>query len=136
MAIQNCPNFAARAASNTTRLANMLRVAHTLSDLQRDQLSVAANQVEVGTNQIEVARTQYVIGLNGIAQDAANLVQQLNGSCGAPAPDFYQVCGNAIRVVADFNASLAHARSVFMPYKQAVQTELDRQSAMIQRMGG
>jgi hypothetical protein len=136
MGVQNCPNFAAQAASNTTRVANMLRVAPTLSDLQRDQLSVAANQVEVGTNQIEVARTQYVIGLNGIAQDGANLVQQLNGSCGAPAPDLYPVCGNARRAVGDFTASVAHGRSVVMPYKAAVQGELDRQQALIQRIVG
>jgi hypothetical protein len=136
-AIANCPDFGSRSAANTARIANMLRVAPTLSDFDRNRLVVAANQVEVGTNQIEVARSQYAIALNGIVQDAAPIAQQLTTFCAsAEGAQFGQQCADAKTAASDFIASLARGRTAFNGYKQAVQTELDRQAAMIQRMGG
>jgi hypothetical protein len=115
----------------------MMRVAPTLSDFDRSRLSVAANQIEVGTNQIEVVRSQYAIALNAIVDDAAPIAQQLVAFCASTqGPQFGRPCADANAAAGDFQASLAHGRSVFIGYKQAVQTELDRQSAMIQRMGG
>jgi len=135
--IANCPDFGQRSAANTSRIAKMMEVAPTVSDVQRNQLIVAANQVEVGTNQIEVARSQYAIALNQIVQQAGPLAEQLLGFCGSTqGAQFAQPCGPAKAAAVDYQASLARGKSAFLGYKQAVQDELARQSAMIQRMGG
>jgi hypothetical protein len=98
---------------------------------------VAANQVEVGTSQIEVARSQYAIGLNQIVQDAAPIADLLERFCGSPqGAQFVEPCVGATAAAADYRASFARDRTSFIGYKQAVQDELNRQTAMIQRMGG
>lgn len=132
-----CPDFGKQSAANTDRIGKMMRIAPTLSDVDRNQLVVAANQVEVGTNQIEVARSQYAIELNQIVLDAAPLVEQLQRACAASqGSQFAQPCVGGNAAAADFQASLARGRNAFVGYKQAVQNELNRQSEMIQRMGG
>lgn len=134
-AIANCPDFRQRAASNTARIAKMLQVAKTLSGVDRSQLAVEANQIEVGTNQIEVARSQYAIALNQIVQDAGPMAAQLQQLCNSSGGvQFAQPCGPAKAAAADFAASLARGRSAFLGFKQAVQDELDRQSALIRQM--
>lgn len=136
-AIANCPNFHQRAAANTARIAKMLEVATTLSSMQRNQLIVEANQVQVGTNQIEVARSQYAIGLNQIVQDAGPIAEQLKHFCDSPdGAQFSQPCGPAKAAADDFTASFARGRNAFVGYKQSVQDELDRQSALIRQMNG
>lgn len=136
-AIANCPDFARRSAMNSTRVEKMLRLAPTLSEIERNQLVVSANQVEVGTNQIEVARAQYAIGLNQIIQDATPIADAIDRFCGSPqGAQFPQPCETAKAAAADFRVSFARDRTSFVGYKQAVQDELNRQSAMIQRMGG
>ena len=135
--IAACPDFGKRSAMNTERIAKMLRIAPTLSGVDRSQLVVAANQVEVATNQIEVARSQYAIELNQIVQDAEPLANKLQGFCTSPqGVQFAEPCVGAEAAAADFQTSLARGRNSFIGYKQAVQDELSRQSAMIQRMGG
>jgi hypothetical protein len=136
-AIASCPDFHQRAAVNTARIAKMLEVAPTLSDVARNQLVVEENQVQVGTNQIEVARSQYAIALNQLVQDAGPIAEQLQRFCSSPeGVQFIQPCGPAKVAAADFTTSLARGRSAFLGYKQAVQDELDRQSALIRRMNG
>jgi hypothetical protein len=135
--IAACPDFGKRSAMNTERIAKMLRIAPTLSEVDRNQLVVAANQVEVATNQIEVARSQYAIELNDIVQDAGPLADKLQGFCTSPqGAQFAEPCIGAKAAAVDFQTSLARGRNSFIGYKQAVQDELSRQSAMIQRMGG
>jgi hypothetical protein len=134
-AVANCPNFRQRAANNTARIAKMLEVAPTLSNMEHNQLIVEANQVQVGTNQIEVARSQYAIALNQIVQDAGPIAEQLQRFCNSPdGAKFAQPCGPAKAAAANFATSFAHDRSAFVGYKQAVQNELDRQSALIRQM--
>lgn len=134
--IANCPDFGKRSAMNTERIAKMLRIAPTLSGLNRSQLAVQASQIEVDTNQIEVARSQYAIALNQVVQDAAPLAQRLQQFCNAPHDtQFDQSCVGANSAAADFQAALSRGRNSFNGFKQAIQLELDRQSAMIQRMG-
>ena len=136
-AVAASPDFGQRSAANTARVVKMMQIAPTLSGQNRNQLIVAANQVVVGTNQIEVARTQYAIGLNQIVQQAAPLADQLQKFCGSPeGAQFTQPCVAANAAAADFQASLLRGRNAFNGYKQAVQDDLARQSAMIQRMGG
>jgi len=133
--IANCPDFGQRSADNTARISKMLRVAPTLSNVQRGQLAVAANQIEVGTNQIEVARSQYAIALNQIDQDAEPIAAQLERFCDSPqGPQFADACGPAKAEVTEFRASMVRGRKVFLPYRQAVQDEMARQSAMIEKM--
>jgi len=137
VAIANCPDFSGRSAANTARIAEMAQAAPTLSSFERGRLTVAANQVEVGTNQIENARSQYAIELNQIVQDAAPLAQRIGSFCASPqGSQFGQPCAEARAATDDFKMALAHGRDVFTGYKQAVRAELNRQSIMIQRMGG
>jgi hypothetical protein len=113
----------------------MLQLAPKLSTVQRGQLAVAANQVEVDTNQIEVARSQYAIGLNQIFQDGKPLADRLGSLCNsAPPPQFDQVCGQARAAADSFNQSFDRGRKIFLPYKRAVQDELSHQSEMVRRM--
>jgi hypothetical protein len=134
--LAKCPDFGQRSAANTARIDKMLRVATTLSGVERNQLIVEANQIEVGTNQIEVARSQYAIALNQIVQDARPIADQLQRFCNSPQrAQFAQPCADATAATTDFQTSLARGRNAFNGYKQAVQDDLARQSAMIQRMG-
>jgi hypothetical protein len=131
------PDFGRRSAMNTARIAEMMRIAPTLSDVNRNQLIVEANQVEVGTNQIEVARSQYVIGLNQIVQDAGPIADALERFCGSlQGAQFADPCSGGKAAAAEFRVSLARDRTSLIGYKQAVQDALNRQTAMIQRMGG
>jgi len=67
----------------------------------------------------------------------ASIAAQLQQFCDSPrGAQFAQPCGPAKAAAADFQATLARGRDHFLGYKQAVQDELARQSAMIQRMGG
>lgn len=134
--IDNCPDFGQRAAANTARIAKGLRIAPTLSEVQRNQLVVEANQIEIGTNQIEIARSQYAGELNLIVQDAESIADQAQRVCDSPqGVQFAQPCSPAKAAVADFKLSLARGRQSFLGYKQAVQNELTRQSTMIEKMG-
>lgn len=135
--ITNCPNFARHAAANTARIAKMLKIAPTLTELDRNQLAVEANQIQVETNQIDVERSQYANGLNQIVQDAEPIVGRVQKFCSAPpASQFAAPCNTAKSAIAEFQAAVARGRNAFLPYKQALQTELQRQSAMTRRMGG
>jgi hypothetical protein len=80
------PDFGKLASANTARISRMVQTAPSLSDVQRGQLSVAANQVEVGTNQIEVARSQYAIRLDGIVDDARAAANPVAKFCPAQVP--------------------------------------------------
>lgn len=133
--IAHSPNFAKQAAANTARIARMVETAPRLSEVDRGQLAVAANQIEVATNQIEVARSQYAIGLNQITGDAAPIEDALQKFCGSPqAVQATAQCGVANSAIAEIRSAYLHGRTVFTPYKQQVQAELDRQTAMIQRI--
>lgn len=133
--IANCPDFGQRSAANTARIGKMLRLAPTLSSIQRNELIVAANQIEVGTNQIEVARSQYAIELNQIFQDAEPLADQLEQFCNSPQGARYsQPCVPAQATANEFRTSMARGRKVFLPYRQAVHDDIARQTAMIQQM--
>jgi hypothetical protein len=133
--IAACPDFGQRSAANTARISKMLRIAPTLSDVQRNQLIVAANQVEVGTNQIEVARSQYAIELNQLDRDAEPIADQLQRFCDSQqGTQFTEPCGPAKAAVTEFRSSTIRGRKVFLPYRQAVQDEIARQTAMIQQM--
>jgi hypothetical protein len=136
-AMANCPDFGGRSAMNTERIANMMRMAPTLSEADRNRLIGTANQVEVGTNQIEVTRSQYAIHLDQIVQDATRVADTLERFCASPqGAQFGQSCAGAKAAAAEYRASFARDRASFMSYKQAVQDEINRQTAMIQRMGG
>ena len=135
--IANCPNFGGRSAANTARIANMLQAAPALSGYDRGRLTVAATQVEIGTNQIENARSQYAIELNQIVQDAAPVAERIANFCASPqGAQFSQQCADAKAATDDLKAAVLHGRDAFIGYKQAVRAELDRQQAMIQRIGG
>ncbi len=136
-AVANCPDFGRRSATNSERIKKMLQLAPTLSDMDRNRLIVAANQVEVGTTQIEVARSQYAIGLNQIVQDAVPIADGFERFCGSPqGAQFAQPCVGAKTAAADYRTAFARDRARFAGYKQAVRDELNHQSAMLQRMRG
>jgi hypothetical protein len=138
--VAQSPNFGQQSAANTARIAGMMQAAPTVSATQRSQLILAANQVEVGTNQIAAARSQYAIALDQIFQHARPIAEQIQAFCGsaqgAQGAQFAQVCGPAKAAAADYQASLTRGRTIFLGYQQAIQDDLARQSAMIQRMGG
>ena len=135
--IAAAPDFGRQSAANTALIAKMMRVAATVSSNERDQMVEEANQVVAATNQIEVARSQYAMELNQIVQQAGPLAQQVQQFCGSPeGSQFSQPCIDAKAAAAEFFSALDHGRSSFNGYKQTVQSELAKQSAMVQRMGG
>lgn len=133
--IANSPNFAKQAAANTARITRMVETAPRLSDVDRGQLAVAANQLEVATNQIEVARSQYAIGLNQIIGNAAPIEASLQKFCSSPqAVRFTVQCSAASSSIAEMRSAFSHGQMAFMPYKQQLLAELDRQATMIQKI--
>lgn len=133
--IANSPDFGARSAVNTARVERMLKLAPTLSYVQRGQLGVQASQVEVDTNQIEVARTQYAIQLNQIVQDAGPIADQIENFCNSPqGGQFAKPCAAVKAAAMDYRGALERARNSFNGYKQAVQNEISRQDALIRQI--
>jgi hypothetical protein len=127
-ALTAAPDFGLRAASNTARIAQILKAAATSSPNGRNQLAVEANQVIVATNQIEVARTQYANELNQIVQRAGPVAVELQRFCGSPeASQFARPCERAKIAVADFQGSLVKGQKSFNGFKRSVQSELSRQ---------
>lgn len=135
--ISKSPDFAKLAAANTARVSRMLAAASKMSELQRSQLGVEANQVIVGTNQIEVARDQYAIGLNTAVNDAKQAAMPIARLCGGkPAPRFAAVCGEALIAMNAFKATVARGQASFSPYKQRVAAEMKRQEELAARIDG
>jgi hypothetical protein len=50
------------------------------------------------------------------------------------AADYADECTEAKSAIADIRSTIQRGRSVFLPYKTQVQTELHRQTAMIQEI--
>jgi hypothetical protein len=136
-AIAKCPDFSGRAAANTARIAKMVEAAPGLSPANRGQLALEAGQVRLSTGQIEFARSQYAMDLNQIVQDAAPIAKQLEKFCNSPeGTQFVQLCGPAKAAAVDFVESLGRGRKAFIGYKQGVQDEINRQSALIRQING
>lgn len=136
-ALSRSPNFGQQAMANTARIAQLVKRANGQSDLARNQLAVAANQIEVETNQIEVSRSQYAIGLNGIVNAAKDAGASLSKLCGKnPPAQFNGVCGEAMAAANEFKDAYLRGTKTFTPYKQQVQTEMDRQSELSHRIDG
>lgn len=135
--LAHSPDFGKLASDNTARIARMIQTAPSLSDVQRGQLSVAANQVEVGTNQIEVARSQYAIRLNNIVDDARVAANQIAGSCPTQMPaTLSEPCAKAKSAATRFASAFQKGTASFKPEKQRVQIEIDRQNRMVAQIDG
>jgi len=131
------PDFARRASDNTALIARMVERAPSLGDVQRGQLSVAANQVEVRTNQIEVARSQYADRLNSVVEDAKGLAQPIANNCSNNvAPPLAQPCAEAKAALTRFATVFQRGAATFKPQKPRVQAEIDRQDKLIARIDG
>ena len=129
--ISKSPDFAKMAAVNTAKISRMLAAAPTMSEDQRYQLGVQANQVIVDTNQIDVAREQYAIRLNDMVNDATNASATIAKLCGEnPPSQFASVCQEAFAAMKDFKAAFERGRSSFSPYEQKVATEIRRQEQL------
>lgn len=136
-AVSRSPNFGQLAMANTSRIGQMVKRASGLSDLDRNQLAVAANQIEVDTNQIEVARSQYAIRLNSIVDNAKGAVATVAELCGkSPPAQLSDSCAGATAAANTFKDAFARGTRSFSPYKQRVQIEMDRQNALSQRISG
>lgn len=126
--ITKSPDFAKMASANTAKVSRMLAAAPNLSEVQRGQLGVAANQVIVGTNQIDVAREQYALRLNDVVNDAKDAAVPIAKLCGQqPAPQFTSACQEAFAAMNDFKAAVGRGQSSFSPQKQRVADEIQRQ---------
>jgi len=133
--IKQIPNFGQDAAANTAHIVKMLQIAPTLSGVEIGQLSVAASQVEIDTYQIEVARSQYAIGLDQILRNAGRLAAELEKMCTLPySPQFTMQCKEAKPVIPDFKEKLKYGQEKFMPHRQQVKIELDRQKVLIRKI--
>jgi hypothetical protein len=134
--IDHSPNFGQQAAANTARIAKMLRASSTLSSDERSQLTSDANQIESNTNEIEAARSEYAFRLNQIIQDAGLAATGLQKTCATPQmPQFAVQCKEASSALTAFQAAVTHGQQTFTPYKKQVQSELNRQAYLIQRLG-
>jgi hypothetical protein len=133
--LANSPNFTERSATNTARITKLAQIASTVSGVRKSQLVVDANQIEIDTNQIEIARSQYAIELNQIVFDAKPVAEQVLRFCNsAQNAQFAKPCGPATAAATEFQSSLAKGQKEFGAYKQGVQNELNRQSALIHQM--
>lgn len=135
--VSRSPNFAKLAMANTARIAQLVQRANGQSDMARSQLAVAANQIEVDTNQIDIARSQYADGLNDIVNAAREAAGSIGSLCGSTPPSQLQAaCSQANAATNSFKAAVTRATKNFSPYKQQVQAEIDKQSALSQRVDG
>lgn len=133
--ISKSPDFAKLAAANTARVGRMLTAASKMSELQRIQLGVEANQIIVGTNQIEVARNQYAIGLNTAVDDAKQAEFTIARLCDArPTPRVAAFCSEAKAAINAFSAVVARGQASFSPQKQRVAAEMQRQEELAVRI--
>lgn len=131
------PDFAKMASANTTRVGRMLAAAPSMSEVQRGQLGVQANQVIVGTNQIEVSRNQYSIRLNAVVDDAKQAAVPITKLCGGtPAPRFAAACGEAFTAMKGFKSAMERGLASFSPYKQRVADEMKRQEELAAKIDG
>jgi hypothetical protein len=136
-AVTAAPDFTRQSVANTAQIAGMAQSASTLSRTEKGRLAASANQLLARTNQIDVARTQYAIGLNRIVQRAAPIATAVERFCETPqANPFGRPCTQAKTAATDFESALVRASTVFKGHKQAVQTELSKQSDIIRKMGG
>ena len=134
--VANSPDFSQQAAVNSARIERMMQAAAGGSYRDRNQAVVQANQIEVGTDQIEVARSQYAAGLNQFVNDGGTVAERLDTFCAsATAANFARQCGAAEAAIADYKSAILAGRKTFAPHKEALERELQRQTAMIQRMG-
>jgi hypothetical protein len=135
--INKSPDFAKMASANTTRLGRMLAAAPSMSEVQRGQLGVQANQAIVGTNQIEVSRNQYSIRLNAVVDDAKQAAGPIAKLCGGtPAPRFAAACSEAFTAMNGFKAAMERGQASFSPYKQRVGDEMKRQEELAAKIDG
>lgn len=133
--ISKSPDFAKLAGVNTARVGSMLAAASKMSELQRSQLGVEANQVIVGTNQIEVARNQYAIGLNTAVDDAKQAAITIARLCDAkPSPRFAAVCSEASSAIKALRVIVARGQASFSPQKQRIAAEMQRQEELAARI--
>ena len=129
--ISKSPDFAKLASANTARVSRMLAAAPNMSEVQRGQLGVQANQVIVGTNQIDVAREQYALRLNDVVNEAKDAAGPIAKHCGQkPAPQFAAACQEAFAAMNDFKAAVGRGQSSFSPYKQRVADEIQQQEQL------
>lgn len=136
-ALAHSPDFGKLASANTARIARMVQAAASMGNVQRGQLSVAANQVEVDTNQIEVARSQYAIGLNGIVSDAKAAADPIAKFCPAQvAAPLAEPCAKAKAAATRFATAFQQGTASFTPQRQRVQIEIDRQNKLAAQIDG
>ena len=135
--VEAAPDYGRQSANNTAKIEQLARLASSAPRSQRGPLGAQAYQVTVGTNQIEVARSQYAIGLDAIVQQGSPLSTDVLRFCDSPggAP-FAGSCGPAKAAATSFQSAVVHGVTVFRGYKQTIQTELHRQSAIAQKIGG
>lgn len=136
-AVSQAPDFGRQAADNTARLAAMAQQAQALPRSGRRALAASANQALVGSNQIDVARTRYAIDLDRTVARAAPLATAVERFCEGPGGSSYaSACAEAVAAATGFESALVHAATVFKGYKQTVQTEIARQTELMQKIGG
>jgi hypothetical protein len=83
------------------------------------------------------ARNVDLVGLDQIVSRAAPLATAVERFCDTKeAAPFAPACAPAKAAATDFESALVRAATVFKAHKQAVQTELTRQTQIVQRIGG
>jgi predicted small secreted protein len=135
--VEAAPDFGRQAADNTTRLEQLAASAPTLPGQARAQLAVSASRLIVGTGQVDAARAQYATGLDRIVRAASPLATEVRELCGSPEGSrLGRPCAEAEAAAIEFDRSLVHASVVLKGYRQTIQTELERQNALVQKIGG
>lgn len=131
--VDAAPDFAQRSAQNTTRMEKLAATAGH----DRGQALASASQLIVDTNQAAVARARYVAPLNQIIRRSAPLASEVQNVCGSDrAQALSAPCAGAAAAATGFQSALVRAVALFSGQKRAIQDDLARQNAMLQKMGG
>ncbi len=135
--ISKSPDYAKFASANTARISRMLAAAPNMSEAQRRELGVQANQIMAGTNQIEVSRSLYSIQLNAVVDDAKVATAPIASLCGrTPKPQFASVCSEAFTAMNGFKAAVERGKSSFSPYERQIADEMREQEQLAAKIDG
>ena len=125
------PDFGKVVTANTARMERTVRASASMSESQRWQLGVQAQQVIVGSNQIEVARNQAAVSADAIIGEVNSLRDGTEKICGVnPSTRLAAPCNAAHSALQAARASSERVNARLEAYESRVQGEIEKQEAL------
>ena len=124
-------DFGKAAAANTARMERMVRASTSMSESQRWQAGVQAQQVIVGSNQIEVQRNQAAVSADALIGEVKTLGDGVEKICGTNPPGrLTKPCNAARSAFQDARAVAERINSALGGYESRVKAEIEKQEAL------